>query len=263
MSVVPDMPAQRASCVDAVVVSPVRQPTQHASTPYGKVAAWLNSSYNSPAAKAGSGTPLFMRLSSSLLWYVGLGGALQHKHRAAMQSQPQQQQQQAQPAQAAPADIAGAPAAAGEGLETAAGRGGGPAHSSMYPGRHTLPLSQPSILQSVTSGPGSHPLTLQQIEQSMEFSTSSSSASPGTAPVQAVTKGTWGVDCQLVLLMLLAPRLHLPPQAMLAAAAGATAAAHHLRPMKWMLHTGTLIPSTHVAHWQHAITHLFSAAAME
>lgn len=56
-------------------------------------------------------------------------------------------------------------------------------------GQRGLPVSHQGVLKSVSSGPGSHPLTLQQVEQSMGFSTSSGSAASGTAPVQALAKG--------------------------------------------------------------------------
>lgn len=157
------------------------------SSPYGKVASWLNSTYSSGAGnsikpKPGSGPPLINRFSSSLLWYIGLGGALHHKQRLGQQqiNTPQQAQQQQQAA----TSITSAASAPG----SAAGQSAHTARAAAAPA-HGLPVGQQGVLKSVTQGPASHPLTLQQLEQSLEFSTSSSSAGAAAAPVQAVTKG--------------------------------------------------------------------------
>jgi hypothetical protein len=159
---------------------------QLASTPYGKVAAWLNGSYSSSRSaptkpRSGPGPPLLTRFSSSLLWYAGLGSALHsQQHRAAgLPGQQHHPSANAGGAAAAAARPAGAthPAASKQGLPLH-GQGGVTGNSS----------------SSSSNGPASHPLTLQQIEQSMEFSTSSSSAggAAATAPaVQAVSKGRW------------------------------------------------------------------------
>lgn len=193
------MPAQQPFSADPVAAAPPRQQQQQQlNSPYGKVAAWLNNTYsngisnNSVKARAGSGPPLIARFNSSLLWYIGLGGALHHKHRTGVQHHQQTPQQQQPPAGAdsSAADGGAAPAvttAAGSASSTAAAAAGGAGMAApMQPG---LPISHQGVLKSVSSGPGSHPLTLQQVEQSMGFSTSSSSAAPGTAPVQALAKG--------------------------------------------------------------------------
>lgn len=99
---------------------------------------------------------------------------MHHKHRAGL-PHPTQQVQQVQHGAGAANGSASPAVAAGAHASTAAGT---PAQA--------LPMRK----QGVTQGPASHPLTLQQIEQSMEFSTSSSSnAGAATAPIQAVSKG--------------------------------------------------------------------------
>ena len=135
--------------------------------------------------RSGSGPPLISRFSSSLLWYVGLGGALRQRHRFSMQ----QQQQQAQPASNRPPSAAAAAAIgkASAGAAPSTARSGNSTPAAAVSGG--LPMSQPGIQERVTTGPTSHSLTLQQIEQSLEFSTSSSSGVAGAVPVQAATKG--------------------------------------------------------------------------
>lgn len=176
------MPAHQAYVAEPVAAVAPRQ-QQALSTPYAKVASWLNSTYNSNGAstqsikpRSGSGAPLLSRFSSSILWYVGLGGALHHKHRVGL-PQPQQQAQQAQRAAGTANGSASPAVAAGAHASTAAGQPAQP-----------LPMRAQGVLQAGTKGPASHPLTVQQIEQSMDFSTSSSAAQ-AAAPVQAVSKG--------------------------------------------------------------------------
>jgi hypothetical protein len=170
---------------------------QLASTPYGKVAAWLNGSYSRSAPtkpRSGPGPPLLTRFSSSLLWYAGLGSALHsQQHRAA--GMPGQQHH--------PSANAGAAAAARPGVNAS------PSVTPPAASKQGLPLhgqGGATGSSSSSSGPASHPLTLQQIEQSMEFSTSSSSAggAAATAPaVQAVSKGRWLGDLGICMQQVL------------------------------------------------------------
>lgn len=167
----------------APAAPPPKQQPALGSTPYARVAAWLNGScsYNNSAhakPRSGPGPPLLTRFSSSLLWYAGLGSALHsQQHRAAGLPGPQYP------------PSANAAAAARPGVNTPAGA---PAAS-----KQGLPLGHvQGATGSSINGPASHPLTLQQIEQSMEFSTSSSRSSAGAAAtaapaVQAVSKGRW------------------------------------------------------------------------
>jgi hypothetical protein len=195
------MSAQQAHNNEPLRPSAARQQQQQQvlSSPYGKVASWLNSTYSSGAGnsikpKAGPGPPLINKFSSSLLWYIGLGGALHHKQRLGQQQvntpQQAQQQQQQQAATGIASATSGPGSTAGQPAHTAtAAAAAAPAHG--------LPMSQQGVLKSVSQGPASHPLTLQQLEQSLEFSTSSSSAGSAAAPVQAVTKGKAAHMCAL------------------------------------------------------------------
>lgn len=202
------MPAQQAQFQDPVAaVPPIQQ--QQLGTTYGKVAAWLNGTYSSSAAgstafkaRPGSGPPLINKFSSSLLWYVGLGGALHHKHRTGNHNTQQQDQQQhgSAPAGAA-APNGNAPPAAAAPTAALAGQASTAAAAPVAPAQQGLPMRPPGVLQAGTSGPTSHPLTMKQIEQSMEFSTSSSVSGPATAPVQAVSKGTKRVHACAALCM--------------------------------------------------------------
>lgn len=166
------MSAQQAQATTALPTKISKQHIQQSFSSFGHVAAWLSTSHSTLNTNScpqsldglqylsGSGPPLITRFSRSLLWYFGLSGMLSQQPRMSHTSPMQHYH-----------TTAAAQAAASSGTASKAAQ------------------RVPSGSQQCSVGIGSHPLTLQQIEQSMDFSTSSTSAGPGFAPVQAISKG--------------------------------------------------------------------------